>query len=121
MTAEQLIDIGFDKISALSGIIFTSVAMVLVRVIFIGADGSMLIKMVNMLACLITGILTGYLVHDVSSSIVIVCGSTATTTLFADKLIRKIYEQGPDLVWDALKQILNSFVDKIKSRNNKEQ
>lgn len=116
MTPEQFIDMSFEKISALSGILFTAVAMVLIRIVFIGAEGSVLIKMSKNIACLLTGILAGYLVHDVTSSMIVVCGTTAGGTLFADKLIRKIYDQGPDLVWDALKEIFQSFIDKLKSR-----
>lgn len=120
MTAEQLINMSFEKISALSGIIFTAVIMVLIRIVFIGAEGSVLVKMSKNIACLMTGILSGYLVHDVANSIVIVCGTTAAGTLFADKLVRKIYDQGPDIVWEALKEVFTSFVEKLKARSPKE-
>lgn len=116
MTIEQLLNLSFDKISALSGIIFTAVVMVLVRIAFIGAEGSVLVKLSNNVACLLTGILVGYLVHDLTTSIIVVCGTTAAGTLFADKLIRKIYEQGPDIVFDAMKDLFNSFIDRFRKK-----
>lgn len=118
MTLEQIFNILLQKLTALAGIIFTSVMTMLIMVTFITMEGNILVKIAKALASVATGMLVGYILLNMGITYYLVLLASNLATLFSGKLIRLLYDQGPDIVWNAAKDLFNVFISKFKNKKD---